>query len=152
MEFQQEEYLISTDPQKMDLAAIHLYLSQESYWAKNIPYETVEKAIKNSMPFGIFHQEKQVGFARIISDYATFAYLADVFLLPEHRGKGLSKWLMEVISKHPELQGLRRFILATADAHTLYSQFGWEKLSKPERWMEIYNPNVYSDQISESQK
>jgi GNAT superfamily N-acetyltransferase len=136
-------YAISNDRPKMDLSVIHRYLSEASYWCPGIPIETVQKSIDNSLCFGIFHHDQQVGFARVITDYATFGYLADVFVLPEHRGKGLSKWLMQTIIAHPQLQGFRRLLLATADAHGLYSQFGWKPLARPERWMEVHRPDVY---------
>lgn len=130
-----DDLLISTDKTKLDVALIHHYLCTESYWAKNIPIALVEKSIAGSFCFGIYHQEAQVGFARVITDHATFAYLADVFVLESYRGKGLSKWLMETIIGHPELQGLRRWLLATRDAHGLYAQYGFVPLDKPERIM-----------------
>jgi N-acetylglutamate synthase-like GNAT family acetyltransferase len=137
------EFTISTDPSLLDRLVIHNYLSNESYWAQHIPFETVDRAINNSLCFGLYVQEKQIGFARVISDYSTMAYLADVFILPEHRGKGLSKWMMEVILKHPDLQGLRKFFLGTRDAHGLYEQFGFRKVAKPENVMEIKIENPY---------
>lgn len=140
----QEGYSISTDTSKMDVPVIHAYLSNESYWSKNIPYHIVEKYVKHSLNFGVFYQDKQVGYARVITDFTTIAYLGDVFILQEHRGKGLSKWLMQTIMEHPELQGLRRWILATADAHGLYKQFGWTPMKAPDRWMELHDPDVYS--------
>ena len=137
------DYEISTDAARLDVDVIHSFLSN-SYWAKNIPREIVERSIRHSLCFGVFHGGKQIGFARVISDFATFAYLADVFVLPEHRGKGISKKLMETILEHRDLQGLRRFFLATLDAHGLYAQFGFEPLDHPERYMSIHRPNVYS--------
>lgn len=122
---------------------IHRFLSQETYWAKNIPYDTVKKSIDNSLAFGIYENDSQAGFARVITDYSTFAYLADVFVIPSHRGKGLSKMLVKFIMEHPELQGLRRWMLATADAHGLYNQFGWYTVTTPEKWMEISRPDIY---------
>lgn len=107
----------------------------------------VEKSIQGSLCFGIYHDENQIGFARVISDMASFAYLADVFVDEIYRGRGLSKWLMEVILSHPDLQGLRRFMLATRDAHGLYKQFGFSQLSLPERWMQIHNPHPYKKEI-----
>lgn len=136
------DYEISTDPQRLDVDVIHSFLSS-SYWAKNIPRELVERSIRHSLCFGIFHKGKQIGFARVISDFATFAYLADVFVVPEHRGKGVSKQLMETILEHRDLQGLRRFMLATLDAHGLYAQFGFEALDHPERYVSIHQPNLY---------
>jgi GNAT superfamily N-acetyltransferase len=133
-------YTISTDPQKMDVDAIYTYLAR-SYWAEGRTKATVEKSLRHSLNFGVFAGTgAQVGFARIITDYATFAYLADVYILEEHRGKGLSKWLMQTIMEHPDLQGLRRWSLATRDAHGLYAQFGFTPLPKPEIWMQIFDP------------
>ena len=108
-----------------------------------MPFETVKKSIDHSLNFGLYHNEQQIGFARIISDFSTIAYLGDVYILPEFRGRGLSKWLMETITSFPELQGLRRWILLTGDAHGLYKQFGWKNISNPERWMELHNKDVY---------
>lgn len=136
------DYEISTDPARMDIGSIHAYLSQ-SYWSPGIPLATVERALANSVVFGLFHLSRQVGFARVVTDKATFAYLADVYVLDEHRGKGLAKWLMEVIQGHDDLQGLRRFMLATRDAHGLYRQFGFGDLVKPSIIMEKLNPDVY---------
>jgi len=136
-------YQISTDKNLLDFAAIHKYLSEDSYWAKGVPAYTVKRAIENSLCFGLYYQNKQAGFTRVITDKATFAYICDVFVLPEYRGIGLSKWLIQTVIEHPELQGLRRWSLATADAHGLYSQLGFTPLSKPDRWMEIYNPEIY---------
>ncbi len=127
----------------MDLIAIHYFLATQSHWNQNILVETVRTANENSLCFGVFYDNEQVGFARVITDYATIAYLGDVFIVPMHRGKGLSKWLMETIMKHPQLLGLRRWILLTADAHELYKKFGWQPVAKPERYMELYNPDVY---------
>ena len=138
------EYTISTDKNLLDVGLIHRYLSEDSYWAKNIPKAVVEKAIGHSLCFGIYQETAQIGFARVITDRATFAYLADVFVLTGHRGKGLSKWLMEEIMAHPDLQGLRRFMLATSDAHGLYAQFGFKALDAPERIMQINRPDLYS--------
>lgn len=138
-----KQYHISTDQTKLDFETIHRYLSGESYWAKGIPEETLRRSIANSICFGVYLGKEQVGFARIISDQATFAYLADVFILPAHRGKGLSKKLMETIVSHPDLNGLRRWVLATADAHGLYAHYGFKPLTKPERWMEKHDPDVY---------
>jgi GNAT superfamily N-acetyltransferase len=138
-EVQQNEFCISTDKSKLDIMTIHEYLSKESYWAKNIPVETVKKSIEGSLCFGLYVTEnsiaKQVGFARVITDCVTFAYLADVFVLEKYRGRGLSKWLMKTIMVCPDLQGLRRWLLATKDAHGLYLQFGFSALDKPERIM-----------------
>ena len=134
-ESQKEGLLISTDKSKLDVSLIHDYLSNESYWAKNIPVHIIEKSIDGSFCFGIYDNNKQVGFARVITDHATFAYLADVFVVEQYRGRGLSKWMMETIMTNPELQGLRRWLLATRDAHGLYARFGFTALDKPERIM-----------------
>ena len=144
-ELKKDEYLLSTDPSKLQVDMIHSYLSKESYWALNIPKETVERSIKNSMPFGLYANGQQVGFARLVTDRTIFAYLADVFILPAFRGKGLSKWMIKFIQSHPELQGLRRWMLATRDAHGLYEQFGWTTLDEEakKRLMHRHNKNVY---------
>jgi GNAT superfamily N-acetyltransferase len=136
------EYEISADKQRLDIATIHEYLAK-SYWSPGVPRAVVERAIEGSLCFGVFHQSKQVGFARVVTDKATFAYLADVFILEPHRGKGLSKRLMAFLFAHPDLQGLRRFILATKDAHGLYKQFGFTELANPGRFMELHRPHVY---------
>ena len=148
LETENGEYSISTDPSKLDIPVIHRYLSEESYWAKGIPFETIEKAVANSMCFGLYEGKEQVGFARLMTDKATFAYLADVFVLPAHRGKGLSKWLMKEIHAHPDLQGLRRWVLGTKDAHGLYAQFGWAPLTEDQisRFMQIQVADIYKKQ------
>lgn len=128
---------ISTDKQQLDVAYIHSYLCKESYWAQNIPLETVLRAIDGSLCFGVYDDKRQVGFARVITDRATFAYLADVFIDPAYRGKGLSKQLMAVILAHEPLQGIRNFMLATRDAHGLYAQFGFKPLAEPAKYMSI---------------
>ncbi len=143
MEWNRNEYLISTDTDKLDIALIHDFLSNKAYWCRGIPLHTVEKSINNSLCFGLFFQGEQVGFARLITDQATFAYLADVFILPGHRGRNLSKWMMHCILAHPSLQGLRRITLATADAHGLYSQFGFRSLREPDHFMEIHAKDPY---------
>lgn len=127
----------------MDVQLIHGFLCNEAYWSKGIPLTTVEKSIKNSLNFGLFHHDKQVGNARVISDFATIAYLGDVFVLPDHQNRGLSKALMHSVRTHPDLQGLRRWILLTADAHELYRQFGWQPIHQPEKWMEIHAKDIY---------
>jgi len=137
------DYEVSTDPARIDALMVHEVLTS-SYWAKGIPLETVQESIENSISFGVYHGQQLVGFARVISDRATFAYLADVFILPSHRGRGLSRWLMECIVSHPDLQGLRRCMLATQDAHGLYAQFGFTALKNPASWMEIHRPDVYA--------
>jgi GNAT superfamily N-acetyltransferase len=140
-----EDYVISTDNSLLDLPMIHEWLSNESYWAKDIPFQTVMKALNHSLCFGLYFHKQQVGFARVVTDRATFAYLADVFILDAHRGKGLSKWMMETIHAHPELQGLRRWMLVTRDAHGLYENCGWERLNDEQagRTMLRHFPNVY---------
>jgi GNAT superfamily N-acetyltransferase len=138
-----DDFTISTDKTMLSPEYIHRYLSGQSYWAKGIPIDTVKKSIENSLCFGIYKGSQMAGFARVISDYATFAYLADVFIDEVWRGRGLSKWLMEVILAHPELQGLRRFMLATRDAHGLYRQFNFTELANPEYMLAIVNPDVY---------
>jgi GNAT superfamily N-acetyltransferase len=140
--FERGEYSISTDPGRLDLDAIHAYLVR-SYWCEGIPRQTLERAIANSLCFGLFHRKDQVGLARVVTDSATYAYLCDVYVLEAHRGKGLAKWLMECVMAHPALQGLRRFTLATRDAHGLYRQFGFRELSKPESKMEILRSDIY---------
>lgn len=145
MEWTKDDFLISTDKDKIDALYVHQFLSK-SYWAENIPLETIQRSIEGSLCFSVVYLNHQVGFARVITDEATFAYLADVFIDENFRGKGLSKWLMEVIISYPTLQGLRRFILATRDAHGLYKQFGFEPMKNPDRWMEIHQPNVYKQQ------
>jgi GNAT superfamily N-acetyltransferase len=137
------EFLISTDPKRINLEAVHGFLTN-SYWAKGISREIVARSIENSLCFGIYDNEMQVGFARVVSDFATVAYLGDVFVLESHRGRGLSKWLMECIIGHPALQNLRRWVLLTRDAHGLYSQFGFATLKSPERYMELHRPDVYA--------
>jgi len=136
---------ISTDKGELDVPLIHRFLSTEAYWSQGIPRETVERAIAGSLCFG-GHVEGagQVAFARVISDFATFAYLADVFVLPAHRGQGLSKQLMAAVFAHPQLQGLRRFMLATFDAHALYAQYGFTAPARPDRLMEISRPDIYT--------
>ncbi len=143
MIWQHGEFTISTDRNRLQIDAIHKFLSEESYWAKERTRSQCETAIKNSLPFGIYKGENLIGFARVVTDFATFAYLGDVFILDEFRGRGLSKWLMEVIINHPQLQGLRRWILATRDAHALYEKFEFTALKFPERWMEKTAPNAY---------
>ena len=128
-----DDYLISTDKALLDVGMIHSYLAGKSYWATNIPRELVEKSIRHSLCFGVYHQKKQIGFARLITDHATVAYLGDVFILEAYRGRGLSKWLIASIHDHPELQGLRRWLLATKDAHGLYEQFGWKRFEDEQK-------------------
>jgi GNAT superfamily N-acetyltransferase len=136
-------YEISTDRDRIDVELVFHYLSEESYWATGIPRDVVEHSIDNSLCFGVYHGEALVGFARIVTDRATFALVADVFILESHRGKGLSKWLMREVMDHHDLQGLRRLLLLTSDAHSLYAQFGFTELGNPQRFMEVVRPDVY---------
>ncbi len=133
---------IDSDPTRLDLATVHGFLAS-SYWAKGVPLATLERAVAGSLCFGVYDGRRQVGFARVITDSATFAYLADVFILPSHRGRGLGKQLMETIVAHPSLQGLRRWVLVTQDAHGLYARFGFTPLATPQRYMERHDPTVY---------
>ncbi len=144
-EFHNGNFLVSTDPGKLDLYAIHEFLSKESYWAKGIPKEIMVRAIENSLCFGVYKNSKQIGFARIITDHATFAYLCDVYILETHRGKGLAKWLMSALMAHPSIQELRRFNLVTRDAHRLYSQFGFTALNNPDGYMELVRRGIYQN-------
>ena len=143
-EYQKNDYLISTDKTKLDVELIHSFL-KDSYWAREIPFEIVKKSVDNSYCFGVYKNDVQIGFARIVSDFATFAYLADVFILEEYRGKGLSKWLMECIMQDPNLQNLRTFSLATWDAHSLYEKYGFKAIERPERQMSISNFDIYKE-------
>lgn len=136
---------ISTNPAKLQLNVIHKYLAQESYWAQNIPEAIVVKASQNSLNFGLYQNEEQIGYARVISDFATFAYLCDVFVLPEHQGQGLSKWMMQSVLAHPDLQGLRRMMLMTKDAHGLYAQFNFTPLADASKCMEMTKPGIYKN-------
>ena len=141
-EYQRGNFIISTDPARLDVDAIHAFLTQ-SYWANGIPKDIVARSLQNSLCFGVYAGDRQIGLARVISDLATYAYIGDVYILEEHRGQGLGKWLMECLMGHPDLQGLRRWSLATRDAHGLYQQFGFMSLKKPESYMEIVKPNLY---------
>lgn len=140
-----EGYQIRTEHESLDFEFIYQFISK-SYWAAGIPRETLRKAVENSLCFGVFDKEgAQIGFARLITDRATFAYLADVFIAEAHRGKGLSKWLIEKIVTYPDLQGLRRIVLATRDAHGLYAQYGFRAIENPEIFMQIWQPNIYRE-------
>ncbi len=162
IEHRRDEYVLSTDPARLDLDVIFGFLTN-CYWSKGIPREVVARSIEHSLCFGIYdvadsenprlanearRGASQVGFARVISDFATIAYLGDVFVLESHRGRGLSRWMMESIMQHPALQGLRRWILLTRDAHGLYKQFGFSTPKAPELWMELHNPKVYENEKS----
>jgi GNAT superfamily N-acetyltransferase len=142
IELRKDNFLLSTDPRRLDLAVIHGFLC-ESYWAKGIPRETVARSVVNSLCFGVYDGGRQVAFARVISDFATYAYLADVFVLEPFRGRGLGKWMLQSIVDHPRLQRLRRWSLVTEGAHGLYAQFGFTPTQWPERYMERYDADVY---------
>ena len=142
LSYQKGDFAVYTDPAKLDVVAIHGYLSR-AYWSEGIPRDIVEKAIANSLCFGLFHGENQIGLARVVTDRATYAYLCDVYVLEEFRGKGFGVWLMECVMSHPDLQGLRRFSLATRDAHGLYEKFGFAELKKPESQMETVHHGIY---------
>jgi len=143
IESQRDEFLISTDPARLNFDVIHGFLAN-CYWSKGIPREVVARSIEHSLCFGVYDGSgAQVGFARVVSDFATVAYLGDVFILESHRGRGLSKLLMECITQHPALQGLRRWILLTRDAHGLYKKFGFTPVKAPDRYMERHDPSVY---------
>ena len=138
-----DEYEISTEAARLDLDVIYNFLAVESYWSPGIPRSVVERAVQNSLCFGIYHGGAQVGFGRVVTDKATFALLADLFILEPHRGKGLSKWLMRCIIEHEDLQGLRRLLLLTSDAHELYRKFGFTELGNPWRFMEVLRQDIY---------
>jgi GNAT superfamily N-acetyltransferase len=138
----QPKYSISTDRSQLDLELIYQFLTN-CYWAEGVPRHIVERSIENSLCFGVYAQDRQVGFARVVTDYATYAYIGDVFIVESHRGQGLSKWLMKAIMEHPQLQGLRRWSLITRDAHGLYEQFAFTPLADPEKYMELANPDIY---------
>ena len=141
-EWRLDEYIISTDKHRLDLRAIHSFLTK-SYWAEGIPFEIVKKSIEHSLNFGVYAAERQVGFARVITDYATYAYIGDVFILEDFRGQGLSKWLMQVIADYPELQDLRRWSLLTSDAYELYRKTGFQEVQNPGLYMEKAIPDIY---------
>ncbi len=143
MDVQRGNFSISTEKARLDHGVIHDYLSRSSYWARSIPREIVDRSIENSLCFGIYDGDAQVGFARVISDRATFAYVCDVFVIESHRGHGLGIWLMEVILAHPDLQGLRKWVLTTRDAHGLYQKSGFRKVEDPVRYMEILDRQIY---------
>jgi GNAT superfamily N-acetyltransferase len=141
-EWNRGAFTISDDPARLDLAVIHDFVSTKSYWGIGRPLEVVRRSVEGSVPFGVYRGDEMVGFARVVTDYATFGWIADVFVIESARGQGLSKWLMEVILDHPDLQGFRRWVLATKDAHDLYRKFGFEELKRPERWMERFDPSM----------
>lgn len=142
LEWRRGGLTVTTDPAKQDLDVIHSFLCNAD-WAKGIPRETVRASLANSLCFAVLDRERQVGFARVISDFATIAYLGDVFVLDSHRGRGLAKWMLECINAHPQLQNLRRWVLVTSDAHGLYARFGFTPLAKPSLFMEKHNADVY---------
>jgi GNAT superfamily N-acetyltransferase len=141
-------YFLSTDPALLDVSLIHAFLSEQSYWAPGIPREVVERSLKNSFCIGLFHESQQIGFARLVTDRATFAWLADVFVIDAYRGQGLGTWMIESLLKHPDLRGLRRLLLGTRDAHGLYARFGFMPLAEPSRFQEIHRPNLYRSEPS----
>ena len=141
-EWHRDGFTISTDHARLDLDAIYAFLST-SYWARGIPRDVMERSIAHALPFGIFEGERQVGFARVVSDHATVGYLGDVFVLEPWRGRGLSRWLMECVLAHPDLQGFRRWILLTRDAHSLYEKYGFTPIAAPDRWMEKHTKDPY---------
>jgi GNAT superfamily N-acetyltransferase len=134
-EWKNNEFQVATDPAKLDVRAVHAYLVR-SYWAEGISFERVERSLRHSLCFGLFDANQQIGLARVITDYATFAYLADVYVLENYRGRGLAKWLMQCVMAHPQLQNLRKFVLVTRDAHELYRPFGFDAPKKPQNYME----------------
>ena len=143
MELKRAEFLVSDDPARLDVDVIHAFLRQ-SYWAAGIPREIVERSIQGSLCFGVYDGETQVAFARCVTDRATYAYVADVFVLPSHRGRKLARLLMDAICAHPDLQGLRRWGLVTKDAHGLYAQYGFTSPKDPDRHMEKLDPEIYA--------
>ncbi|HXU33670.1 MAG TPA: GNAT family N-acetyltransferase [Thermoanaerobaculia bacterium] len=151
VEHQKDAFLISTDPARLDVDAVHAYLAA-SYWAEGIPRGTVERALRGSLCFGLYEAGRQIGLARVITDGATFAYLCDVYVLPERQGRGLGRWLMECVMAHPDLQGLRRFHLVTRDAHELYRPFGFAEIQSPGQHMEIKRPGLYKQAASGSSR
>ena len=142
-EWKRNEFTISTDDALLDISVIHDFIANQSYWGQGRQVETVQRTLDHSLNFGVYLGDQQIGFARIVTDFATFAWVADVFILEAHRGRGLSKWLMKTILEHPELQEFRRWVLATKDAHELYRRFGFHELKRPERWMERPDPNMH---------
>ena len=143
LEHHRGDYTLSDDPTRVDVVAVHAYLTR-SYWAEGISLDLVERCVAGSLCVGVYHATAgQVAFARVVTDRASFAYLCDVYVLDDHRGRGLAKWMMEALTAHPDLQGLRRFVLVTKDAHELYRPFGFTAPAFPERYMEIARPGLY---------
>lgn len=143
MEWRKDQYVLTTDVARFDMDVLFRFISEESYWARGMTRGTFERAVKHSLCFGLFEAERQIGFGRVVSDFASVAYLKDVFILQDFRGRGLSKWMMECILSHPDLQVIRRWLLVTADAQELYKKFGFTPLKVPEKFMELHNPEVY---------
>jgi GNAT superfamily N-acetyltransferase len=141
-EHHRDGFTVSTDPERLDVDAVHEFLSR-SYWAAGIPRQTLARALRHSLCFGLYEGERQIGLARVVTDHATYAYLCDVYVLPERRGRGLGVWLMECVTAHPDLQGLRRFALVTRDAHALYRRFGFAEIQNPGRHLEIVRQGIY---------
>lgn len=146
MNVRRGDFLISTDPTRLDIDVVHGFL-ERSYWAQGIPREVVARSIQHSLCFGLYEDDRQVGFARVVTDRATYAYLADVFVIESHRARGLATWLVQTILDYPDLQGLRRFSLATRDAHDLYRKVGFTGLAHPERHMEKAKPGIYAQEV-----
>jgi GNAT superfamily N-acetyltransferase len=144
VEERRDRFVVTTDPSRIDARAVHAYLEQ-SYWAAGIPLSVVERAIARSLCFSVLDGDRQIGFARVVTDAATFAYLCDVYVLEEYRGYGLGEWLIRTVAAHPDLQGLRRFLLMTRDAHGLYAKVGFALIARPERCMEIVRPDIYKN-------
>lgn len=142
MQWKKDDYRVSDDKALLDIEFVYQFISN-SYWAKGIPKETMTQGLDNSLCFMLFENEQPIGFARVVSDYATFGYLADVFVIDSYQGRGLGKWLMACVMSHPQLQGLRRFMLATLDAHGVYEPFGFEAINKPEMLMQVHRPDIY---------
>ncbi len=143
-EHQHLGYQFSDDPARLNIDAIHDFLCHHSHWATNIPRDTLEKAIRHSLCFGLYQEGQQAGFARAVSDFATFAYFCDVYILPQHRGQGLSSWMIDRMLEHPQLKGLRKYALVTTNAHRVYQRSGFHHLEFPERWLEIHHPDLYT--------
>jgi len=143
----EDAFVVTSDPAAVDVDAVHAYL-RRSYWAENVPREVVARAIANSIPFSVLQDARQVGFARVVTDRATFAYLSDVYILEEYRGRGLARRLMDTVMAHPDLQGLRRFSLSTRDADGLYRRYGFTELANPARHLEIYRPGMYRHDLT----
>jgi len=142
-EHHRDGFTVSSDPARLDLDLVHRYLSEESYWAAGIPRAVLDRAVAGSLCFGVYEGDRQVGFARVVTDRATFAYLCDVFVLPAYRGRGLATWLVGCVVAHPDLQGLRRFVLVTRDAHGLYERFGFVTPPDPGGYMHVHRPDAY---------